>query len=49
MYFDMSYRFYTKPSELWTRLNWDKDNKNPIPTQDPNKHGEEIEDDLFGE
>jgi len=47
MYFDMSYRFYTCPSELYKRYNWDKDNKNPIPVSDPNKHG--FDDDIFND
>ncbi|MFZ2992590.1 MAG: AAA family ATPase [Microgenomates group bacterium] len=48
MYFDFSYRFYTKPSELWKRYGWDKDNKNPIPGTDPNNHGT-LSDDAFEE
>ena len=43
MYFDMSYRFYTKPSELWARLSWDKGNQSPVPAHDPNNHGEDDE------
>jgi twinkle protein len=39
LYFDLpSYRFYTKPSELWKRYKWNKDTS-PIRTDDPNKHG----------
>ena len=38
MYFDMSYRFYTKPSELWKRYGWDT-SKEPLPVHDPNNHG----------
>jgi len=45
MYFDMSYRFYTNPEELWKRYNWDKDNKTTIPNHDPNNHG--IDEDIF--
>jgi len=37
MYFDFTYRFYTKPSELWKRYGWDE-NKEPIPVHDPNNH-----------
>ena len=40
MFFDyLSYRFYTKPVELWKRYKWDKSTK-PIPTNDPNKHNQ---------
>jgi hypothetical protein len=39
----MSYRFYTKPSELWARLSWDKGNQSPVPAHDPNNHGEDDE------
>lgn len=39
-YFDgPSYRFYTKPSELWKRMKWSKDTSQ-IRTDDPNKHFE---------
>jgi twinkle protein len=39
LYFDLpSYRFYTKPSELWKRYKWNKDTSK-LRTDDPNKHG----------
>ena len=39
MYFDYpSYRFYSKPQELYKRFGWDE-NDTPIPTKDPNVHG----------
>lgn len=38
LYFDFTYRFYRKPSELWKRYGWDK-NKEPLPAYDPNDHG----------
>ena len=44
LYFDrLSYRFYTKPTQLWKRMGWDKDNKSPLPNggADPNTHGNE--------
>lgn len=38
LYFDSdSYRFYTKPDELWKRFGWDK-NDAPLNTNDPNNH-----------
>jgi replicative DNA helicase len=39
LYFDLpSYRFYTKPEELWMRYKWDITNPAPIRTGDPNDH-----------
>ena len=39
LYFDLpSYRFYTKPKELWKRYKWNKSTA-ALPTHDPNKHG----------
>ena len=39
LYFDYpSYRFYRTPEELWYRYKWDRDNKKPIRTDDPNDH-----------
>jgi 5S rRNA maturation endonuclease (ribonuclease M5) len=40
LYFDLpSYRFYTKPEELWKRYKWNKDTSSKPRTDDPNKHG----------
>jgi len=40
LYFDYtSYRFYSRPSELWKRYKWNKSTA-PLPTNDPNKHSE---------
>ena len=40
-YFDyFSYKFYSKPEELFRRYGWDKSTK-PLQTIDPNKHGVE--------
>jgi twinkle protein len=39
LYFDYpSYRFYTKPEELYKRYKWDQGNQIPIPKTDPNEH-----------
>jgi len=44
MYFDLSYRFYSKPRELWKRYGWDN-NQTPLPNHDPNNHG--VDDDIY--
>jgi len=39
LYFNYkSRRFYSKPSELWRRYHWNKD-QSPLPTHDPDDHG----------
>jgi archaellum biogenesis ATPase FlaH/5S rRNA maturation endonuclease (ribonuclease M5) len=42
LYFDLpSYRFYTKPEELWKRYKWAEQKPLPPPrTDDPNDHGQ---------
>ena len=40
LYYDVaSCRFYQTPAELFFRYDWDYLNSNPIPTEDPNRHG----------